>query len=61
MSATLPPQRNWKRIDDEFRAFYDELGTRDPASIGPTPPALSDWPGYVAPDLEAPTGPQIGK
>lgn len=52
---------DWTRIDQEFGAFYEALAMRDPASIGPLPPALSDWPGYVAPDLEAPTGPPSGR
>ncbi len=45
----------WKLLQKEFDAFYGELAQREvPADV---PPALDDWPGYVAPDLEAPTGP----
>jgi len=48
---------DWAALDAEFATFYADLLSKDPASIGPMPPALSDWPGFVAPDLLAPTGP----
>ena len=48
-------EEGWKALDEEFAAFYAELVTREVAADAP--PALDDWPGYVAPDLEAPTGP----
>ncbi len=47
----------WAALDAEFATFYAELLTKDPTTIGPLPPALDDWPGYVAPDLLPPTGP----
>ncbi len=52
---------DWKRMQKEFDRFYAELIKRDPDTVAPIPPALDDWPDYVAPDLEAPTGPPIKK
>ncbi len=48
---------DWAALDAEFATFYAELLKKDPATIGPLPPALDDWPGYVAPELLPPTGP----
>jgi hypothetical protein len=47
---------DWKPLQTEFEAHYRELATkRPPADDGP-PPARDDWPGYVDPELEGPTG-----
>lgn len=53
----LGTEADWAALDAEFATFYAELLKKDPASIGAFPPALDDWPGYVAPDLLPPTGP----
>jgi hypothetical protein len=52
---------DWKRMQREFDVYFDALLKLDPTALGPKPPALDDWPDYVAPDLEAPTGPLPGK
>lgn len=51
----------WAHLEQEFNAYYETLFKFDLGALGPKPPALDDWPDYVAPDLEAPTGPPPGK
>ena len=43
----IKSEDDWKKLDKEFKAFYEKLIEMDLAKVGAVPPSKDDWPGYV--------------
>lgn len=43
---SLTDKAKWAALDAEFQGYFADLTKTNPDSLGPPPPALSDWPDY---------------